>query len=604
MSGSFSKERSAELQRRGAAVSLAAAALLALHTGLLARLAWVHSPTIDETAHLPAGISHWTLGRFELYRVNPPFVRMVAALPVLVANPRVDWSGFSEALGARPEFTIGRDFIRANGASSFQYFTFARWACIPFSLLGGYTCYRWARSLWGAAAGLTALVVWCFDPNVLGNAQTIQPDVPAAAMAVTVAYFFWRWCRSPTLGKAVATGAVLGAALLTKTTLAFMLPLLPFLWLVGRGGEDGNRISSHHAVGQICLTMLIGLYVLNLGYVFDGSFRRLDQFQFVSETFRGETSSGNRFLGTLLGPIPVPLPKDYVLGIDEQKRDFEGRLRSYLRGETRPTGWWYFYLYAMLVKFPIGTWLLLGISAGTLMRNGLRSPGWRSVLFVAIPAIAFLAIVSSVTGMTHHLRYAFPAFPFLFILAGGASRKTGDLRPLARTLAAAISLLWMVGSSLTTFPHSHSYFNELVGGPEEGHFHLLSSNIDYGEDLFFLRDWLRHRGENRPLTLAYFGNFDPRIAGIDFSLPPNEPQPGLHAVSVNYLHGPSLPLPDGHGGLRINDGYPYFLEFEPIARAGYGIEIYDLGIEEVNRARERLRLPALRRVAEPRCNFH
>ena len=48
------------------------------------------SPVMDEPAHLVPGISHWQFGTFDLYRVNLPLVRMVAAIPVLAADaPRV-----------------------------------------------------------------------------------------------------------------------------------------------------------------------------------------------------------------------------------------------------------------------------------------------------------------------------------------------------------------------------------------------------------------------------------------------------------------------------------------------------------------------------------
>ena len=37
-------------------------ALLAIHAGLLAYGAAIHSPSIDEVGHLAAGLSHWQLG--------------------------------------------------------------------------------------------------------------------------------------------------------------------------------------------------------------------------------------------------------------------------------------------------------------------------------------------------------------------------------------------------------------------------------------------------------------------------------------------------------------------------------------------------------------
>lgn len=63
------------------------AAILALHATLLAWLAARHSPTIHEMAHLPAGISNWQFGVFELYRVNAALRGTLAALPVLLWHP-------------------------------------------------------------------------------------------------------------------------------------------------------------------------------------------------------------------------------------------------------------------------------------------------------------------------------------------------------------------------------------------------------------------------------------------------------------------------------------------------------------------------------------
>ncbi len=157
---------------------LAVAALLLTHAGLLAWGAWRHSPAFDEVAYLPAGISHWEFGRFDLYCGNPPLVRMVAALPVLAAGAETDWSRYSD----RAEYAVGRSFMDANGQRSFWLFTLARWACIPFSLLGGYVCFRWARELYGAGAGLAALALWCFCPNMIGNGQLMTPDMGATAL--------------------------------------------------------------------------------------------------------------------------------------------------------------------------------------------------------------------------------------------------------------------------------------------------------------------------------------------------------------------------------------------------------------------------------------
>ena len=129
--------------------------ILAIHGLSLAYAATKYSPAMDEPGHMVAGLSHWKFGRFELYRVNPPLVRMVATLPVELHGYEEDWQQFQESPGQRPVFDIGSRFVENNGANSLWLFTIARWACIPFSLLGGLVCYLWSRELW-----LTTLRAW------------------------------------------------------------------------------------------------------------------------------------------------------------------------------------------------------------------------------------------------------------------------------------------------------------------------------------------------------------------------------------------------------------------------------------------------------------
>ena len=92
--------------------------LLGLHAVLLAVSGWWQSSTLNEPAHLVAGLYHWKTGDFSLYRVNPPLVRLVASLPGVVLGYEEDWSGYNNVVGARPVFGMGEDFIAANGRRS------------------------------------------------------------------------------------------------------------------------------------------------------------------------------------------------------------------------------------------------------------------------------------------------------------------------------------------------------------------------------------------------------------------------------------------------------------------------------------------------------
>ena len=184
---------------------------------------------------------------------------------------------------------------------------------------------------------------------------------------------------------------------------------------------------------QLLLILLVGLYVLNLGYGFDGSFTRLKDFAFISSTLTGkeETATpGNRFADTPIAEVPIPVPKQYLLGMDVQKRDFEdyGQL-SYLRGVWKDGGWWYYYVYGLAVKTPHGSQFLLLFSIFTLLYrwrvrklqdDGQRPVGttWRDLVILLTPAITVLVLVSSQLEFNHHVRYVLPVLGFTYSLAG------------------------------------------------------------------------------------------------------------------------------------------------------------------------------------------
>jgi len=343
---------------RGSIVRLCVLLVLASHIGLLAYGATRHSPTLNEPGHLVAGLSNWKFGRFELYRVNPPLTRMLAATPVLLIGCETDWSAFYDGPGARPVFSIGTDFIKANGERSMWLFILARWACLPISVVGALTAFCFARELYGhTSSGLIALTLWCFDPNILAHAELVTPDAAAAAFGLLATYTVWRWLKSFSWGTAVVAGAALGLALCSKMSWLILPALWPVLWLFWLGTKAELRRSLRAwgaSAGQLLLILALGFYTVNLAYLFDGSLTRLNDYEFVSESLAGPEAAGqggNAFRDSLLGSVPIPLPKQYVLGIDIQKRDFEDYGQSsFLRGEWREGGWWYYYLYGLVVK--------------------------------------------------------------------------------------------------------------------------------------------------------------------------------------------------------------------------------------------------------------
>lgn len=433
--------------------------LLSVHAGLLAWSATRHSPTMNEPGHLVAGLSHWKFGRFEIYRVNPPLVHYVAAIPVMLAGYDEDWSGFYDSPGARPEFKMGEDFIKANGERSIWLFTIARWACIPFSLIGGLFCFFWSKELWGSnLAGLISLTLWCFEPNILAHGELVTPDCAASAFGLGACYLFWRWLKQSSWGRVLAAGSVLGLAELTKSSWIIFFGLFPLLWLFWlwtesrpKAGPQASDAAIPSIAGipwlrsssQLACLLLLGLYVLNLGYGFDGSFAQLKEFEFVSHALGGQKpgTPGNRFRETWSGEILMPVPKQYLRGIDLQKKDFEDYGQpSYLRGEWKDGGWWYYYVYGLAVKTPHGSQLMILLSIFTVIYfsrlkgrlkeqkdqgagNSFAMPkGYFRDLTVllAAPIILFI-LVSSQMEFNHHVRYVLPVLGFAYVFSGASA---------------------------------------------------------------------------------------------------------------------------------------------------------------------------------------
>ena len=570
-------------------IRISVLAMLATQAGMLAWSSFRHSPTNDELGHMVAGISRWYFGRFDIYCVNPPLTSAVATVPVVLSHPRTDWEGWGVQL--RPEWHIGMHFLQENGLKTFWYFTIARWACIPLILLGGYFCYRWAKDLWGPASGLVALTLWTFSPTVLGNAAMITPDATAASMGVMANYAFWRWLSAPKWHGAALAGVGLGLALLSKLTWIILIGLWPLMWAAW--WLSYRWVQPDVALGrqarQLVLIMLTGLYTLNAGYGFTGTFQRLDRFTFYSDALSGRASTmqytGNRYAGTWVGVLPVPLPVDYVRGIDLQKRDFERNSWSFLRGEYRRGGWWYYYLYCLAVKETMGALALVLIAVVLALRVPGYSTGWRDDLALLLPGFTVLVLVSSQTGLNRYYRYVLPALPFFYIAASRVGRAISAWRTPA-ACATVLALAWSSGSSLAVFPHNMSYFNEFAGGPLGGHYHLIDANIDWGQDMLYLKSWAEEHPEARPLFIDANSPLDPAHLKLDASEPPRAREPGWYAIGAHMLH-------------HIDGKYRDLLDRRPDAMVGFSIYIYHISGESYpSRARPK---PGLGRDEQKRA---
>jgi glycosyltransferase involved in cell wall biosynthesis len=283
--------------------------------------------------------------------------------------------------------------------------------------------------------------------------------------------------------------------------------------------------------------------IINLVYGFEGTGRRLADFEFLSAAMGGEHESrfetGNLYRGTLLGMLPMPIPREMLQGLDYLKWEFERGFPCYLLGEWKSRGWWYFYLVAMAVKLPVGYFVLMAIGSGAMIASFLRRTSIGGEWLVPLVGVLFIAQVSSQTGFTHHLRYVLPAFGFLYILAARS------VTILPRPVVAVTVCLCLAGTVIFHAMHlgqAHTHFNWLAGGPKNGWRYLSLSNLDWGQSTYRMTDWARAHPEKRPLTVVFvspLGNPSRLLSDLDI------------ATHVRWLNRNA----DGHGTVPMAGWY-------------------------------------------------
>jgi hypothetical protein len=227
---------------------------------------------------------------------------------------------------------------------------------------------------------------------------------------------------------------------------------------------------------------------------------------------------------------------------------------AFMSGDYSLTGWVTFFPFALVVKSTLPMLLLMaggGIAAiGTFARARLNKEIGPLLLRTRpfLP-LAVLFVVYWATSLTSHLnighRHILPTYPVMFIAAGWLGRFIDVRRQLAASCIIGATL-WHVGESFRARPHYLAYFNQLVGGSENGWRHLVDSSLDWGQELSNLAQWLEVHARGERVFLSYFGTGDPTYEGIKATILPTLPEvgphrpwhalaPGTYAISATML---------------------------------------------------------------------
>ncbi|PIN80792.1 hypothetical protein COV16_00275, partial [Candidatus Woesearchaeota archaeon CG10_big_fil_rev_8_21_14_0_10_34_8] len=179
--------------------------------------------------------------------------------------------------------------------------------------------------------------------------------------------------------------------------------------------------------------------------------------------------------------------KSFFTGLSMVFSQSLGDRAGYLLGMNSVQGWWYYFIVAFFVKTPASTLIVLFAALFLFFKTKHDNKKIRNALFLLIPAVLyFIAFIPSKYNIGH--RHILPIYPFLFVFM--SSIISVDLESLGDKFArykkyAKIVLLFLIAllimGTVFSYPYFIPYFNELVGGSENGHKYLLDSNLDWGQ---------------------------------------------------------------------------------------------------------------------------
>jgi hypothetical protein len=186
--------------------------------------------------------------------------------------------------------------------------------------------------------------------------------------------------------------------------------------------------------------------------------------------------------------------------------------------------------------------------------------------FIILPAIIYF-VPFIFTNLNIGLRHILPIYPFIFVFVSKLANYKLNIgkKDIFKFLIIALCI-WYALESAFIYPHYLAYFNQVAGGPDNGHDFLLDSNIDWGQDLKGLKGWMDENNVET-INLHYMGNDNLEYRNISSKSLRCYPPEGITAASVNIVRG-----------LLFDDRTckSWLREYEPFEKIGYSIFIYNI----------------------------
>lgn len=613
------------------------AALLMVFATLSYSAAWTKGATWDEPEHLLGAYIHRHHLDFRINPEDPALFGWIASIPLRAGAIRVDvneplFHQIADDTAWQWPF-IWRTLYRTGGNDPDPLLRRARAMSTLVGVALGAVIAWWAFALGGAVAAVIATALYTFCPNFLGHASLVKNDVMLSAALLALMFSVWRFGRRGTWWNLSAIALLTGAAVSVKYSgvlaAGFVVvalvarALLPEPWTILWMSLTTRLRRLSAAAGAIAVVAVISYVSIWAVYGFryapapdpqvSLNMARVEAQAKMNHILAERVRERMRFTGENVQwsfEIDAPTPQDLadhppstvlrgVTWMNEHRLlpqawlygflyTYKSTLirSTYLLGEYRITGWWYFFPLAMLFKTPLATLVaaMLALCVAVVSRfdrPSTRLPRldrWAAICLAAAPVLYGASALS--TNLNLGLRHVLPIYPFIFVATGIVLARIVQGWAWPGRIIVAVLVCGLTIEAVAAFPNYIAFFNVPAGGSRGGIKLLADSNLDWGQDLKLLARW-QQENPDKKLYLSYFGIEDPEYRRIKAthlpggyifaqytSNPPQIPsEPGVLAVSATNLLGV-------YYGPDERQAYGQLMAHEPLEVLGGSIYLY------------------------------
>lgn len=522
------------------------------------------SPAIDEVPHFGAGYSYITRGDFRMNPEHPPLFKALALVPVWILDhiPLVtEGEGFrirSWYYSLQTEF--GYHVLYRSPEFPQKLLFHARLVPTLFGALGGLVLIWWGRMAGGGKKGyyigFTAGTLLLLYPEYAGHARFLTLDVPTAVVCGAIAGAGWNWLRKSTWSSMVLYIVFLGVGSQIKLPVT-VFGIFSFFITVGAGFYL-RRLTFVSALmsGLIYFFTIYTICWAMAGFRFS-AFNTTDDLLVHPPYVPKDGNYGSGILGTILNWLwTYKLLPETALAQIFHTRSFDLRT-FYFMGEWRKIPSLFYYPVTVLLKTPIHFMVLITGAVGTFVFSLIRKKSDRTlrdrinmIKYTVLILPFFCLFIVYVMGKSNigHRNIMFMYIPGSFAAAlfifSVQPRKLGKI-----VLYGALGVSGFI--FVKTYPHFETYFNYIGKSPYHASRYLNDSNIDWGQDLPLLGEYLAEKYPGIPVNAAFFSLGKPEVYGIkdyhwilkDYPFALNQPSDGMPAslvhptaVSLNCLY--------------------------------------------------------------------